>query len=118
MNKDKRVVVQVLADLCGAYSTQRTVPNKVLMILRDAVKHLAESEQLSLKRMEPFKDNVGTAVNYANGMDCWEDLVAAQEALEEGELEEAQPLLSRVAQAVPSLTPAAPEPKPRKKVRK
>lgn len=97
MNKDRRVIVQVLSDLTKAYSSERSVPNKVLIVLRDAVKDLAATEERSLKRMEPFKDAPGTAQNYANGYDCWEDLLAAQEALEEGELDEAYPLLQRVA---------------------
>lgn len=117
MNKDKRVVVQVLADLCGAYSTQRAVPSKVLLIIRDAVKGLAESEARSLKRMEPFKDNVGTAVNYQRGQECWEDLTAAQDALEEGELEEAWPLLLRVAES-PEPHQPVPEPTPIRKTRR
>jgi hypothetical protein len=105
LNKDKRVVAQVLADLCTAYSTQRTVPNKVLIIIRDSVKGLADSEERSLKKMEPFKDNLGTALNYQNGISHLEDLRAAQDALEEGEIDEAAPLLARVAQPVTAVDP-------------
>lgn len=111
MNKDRRVVSQVVADLCGAYSTQRSVPSKVLIILRDAVKALADTEERSVKKMEGFKDNETTAQNYRNAVHCLEDLRAAQEALEEGELEEAHPLLLRVA-AGPELAVAAPVAKP------
>lgn len=117
MNKDRRIVVQVVADLCGAYSTQRTVPQKVLMILRDAVKSLADTEALSVKRMQGFKDNDSTAKNYLNALDCLDDLRAAQEALEEGELEEAHPLLLRVAENEAPHR-ATPSPKPRKTRRK
>lgn len=109
MNKDKRVVVQVLADLCGAYSTQRSVPHKVLMIIRDAVKELAESEQRSLKKMEPFKDNAGTAANYQRSADCLDDLRSAQDALEEAEVEEAWPLLLRVAKDDYTIKVSAPK---------
>ena len=100
MNKDKRIAVAILADLCGAYRSQRTLPSKVLMIIRDAVKDLGDSEARSLKKMEPFKNNVGTAANYQNALACWEDLIAAQDALEEGEVDEAHPLLARVASGV------------------
>jgi hypothetical protein len=97
VNKDKRAVVQVVADLVGAYTKERSVPSKVLIILRDSVKELALSEERSLKRMEPFKDSPNTAANYDRGYECWQDLLAAQEALEEDELDEAWPLLVRVA---------------------
>jgi hypothetical protein len=105
VNKDKRVVVQVLADLCGAYGAQKTVPTKVLMVVRDAVKELALSEERSFKRMEPYKDAPGTAVNYRNAVDCYGDLMAAQELLEESEVDEAAVILRRVA--VPTATPPA-----------
>jgi hypothetical protein len=108
MNKDKRVAVAILADLCGAYNQQRSVPSKVLMILRDSVKELADSEQRSLKKMEPFKDNEGTAQNYRNSTEVWEDLTAAKDALEEGEVEEALPLLQRVARPDDTAKPAEP----------
>jgi len=106
MNKDRRVVAQVLANLCGAYVKERSVPPKVLMVLRDAVKALAETEGRSVKKMESYKDSETTAQNYRNAVSCHEDLRAAQEALEEGELDEALPLLLRVANP----TEATPEP--------
>jgi hypothetical protein len=109
VNKDKRVVVQVLADLCGAYRGQRTVPTKVLMVVRDAVKELALSEERSFKRMEPYKDAPGTAVNYRNAVECHHELMRAQDLLEESEIEEACDVLKRVA--APVATPAAPAPK-------
>lgn len=115
MNSDRRVVAGVLADLCGAYSTQRTVPHKVLIILRDAVKGLADTEQRSIQRMEQYKDSPTTRQNYRNAVACHEDLRAAQEALEEGEIEEAWPLLVRVAT---DPTSATPEPEPVKKRRR
>jgi len=117
VNKDKRIAVALLADLCGAYSTQRTLPNKVLIILRDAVKDLADSEARSVKKMEPFKDNAGTAANYQNGLACWEDLARAQDALEEGEVDEAHPLLARVASGVVS-PPEKLSPKLKRRIKK
>jgi len=88
------------------------------MIIRDAVKDLADSEARSLKKMEPFKHNAGTAVNYQNGMACWEDLLAAQDALEEGEIDEAHPLLCRVAVPEVAEPVEPPAPKLRRKTRR
>lgn len=97
MNKDRRAVAQVLCDITKAYTGERSIPNKVLIVIRDAVKGLAETEQRSVKKMEAFKDSENTAQNYRNGVACRDDLLAAQEALEEGELEEALVFLQRVA---------------------
>lgn len=131
MNKDRRIVAQVVADLVGAYTGERSIPNKVLMICRDAVKGLAETEARSVKKMEAFKDTENTARNYQNGVACRDDLEAAQEALEEGELEEAYTFLIRVSdpeaalrnakQALangPRKSSATPARRTRKKVRK
>lgn len=111
-------MASVIAELCGAYSTQRTVPSKVLIILRDAVKAMADTEERSVKKMEGFKDNESTAGNYRNAVHCLEDLRAAQEALEEGELDEAHPLLLRVAADPAPASAAVPVPAPKRKVRK
>jgi hypothetical protein len=80
------------------------------MIMRDAVKSLADSEQRSVKKMEPYKDSPGTAANYLNGVACWEDLTAAQDHLEDGDLAEAMTYLIRVATQDPpsKATPPAP----------
>lgn len=88
------------------------MPPKVLIVLRDATKGLADTEQRSLKKMEPFKDNPSTAANYASGIDALEDLRAAQDALEEGEVDEAFPLLNRVAR------PDGEEPQPSQPTKK
>ena len=104
MNKDRRVVAQVLAELTKAYATKRTVPSKVLIIMRDAVKRLADTEERSVKRMEGFKDNEMTAQNYRNAIKCHASLRAAQDALEEGEIDEAYPHLVSVS------SPPEPEP--------
>lgn len=109
MNNDRRVIAGVLADLCGVYGRERTVPPKVLIVLRDATKGLADTEARSLKKMEPFKDNAMTAANYRSGAEALEDLRAAQDALEEGEVDEAYPLLNRVAR--PDTEEPAPPPK-------
>jgi hypothetical protein len=113
VNKDKRVSVKTLADIVGAYRTARTVPSKVIIVLHNAVEALADSEERSLKKMEPYKDNDGTAANYRAGQAALEDLRGAQEALSEDELDEAYAFLSRVAGVE---EPAAP--KRRKKVSK
>lgn len=97
MNKERRTIVGVIASITKAYTGERTMPNKVLMVLRDSVKALAETEQRSVAKMESFKDNDSTAQNYRVAVACREDLLGAQEALEEGELEEALVFLERVA---------------------
>jgi hypothetical protein len=98
MNKDKRVAVKVLADITKAYADARDNPTmRVLMVIRDAVKDLAASEERSMKRMEPFKDAPGTSTNYQASVTCWSDLLAAQQALEQGELSEAHEFLEAVA---------------------
>lgn len=112
MNTERRAIAGVLADLCGVYGRERTVPPKVLIVLRDATKGLADTEARSLKKMEPFKDAISTAANYRSGVEALEDLRAAQEALEEGEVDEAQPLLDRVAR--PEVEEKQPTPAPKR----
>lgn len=121
MNKDKRATVTLLAGICSAYIKERTIPHKVLMVIRDAVRELAESEARSIKKMEPFKDREGTTANYNRAVSAWEDLTAAQEALEEGEVDEAHALLQGVAvdpSADPTPTPAKPKNSSKKGLRK
>lgn len=117
MNKDRRVVTKVLADVVQAYTGERTIPNKVLMVIRDAVKGLAETETRSVKKMEAFKDSENTAANYRNGVACRDDLLSAQDALEEGELEEALVFLQRVSDPE-AVARRAPLPKPARPVKK
>lgn len=114
-------MAQLLASLTRGYTGERSIPNKVLMVIRDATRDLAVTEARSVQRMEGFKDQENTAANYRNGVACRDDLLAAQEALEEGELEEALVFLTRVADPTTGQAPEEPAPrkaKPRKKVRK
>lgn len=113
MNKDRRAVAGVLADITRVYTRQRSIPPKVLIIIRDAVKALEDTEQRSIKKMEGYKDSESTAVNYRNAVSAHEDLMTAREALEEHELDEALPLLVRVAEAT-SPVPEAPAKKTRR----
>jgi hypothetical protein len=110
VNRDRRAIVGVLADVAGAYTKERSIPNKVLMVIRDATKGLAETEARSIKKMEGFKDTENTARNYQNAVACHEDLLAAQEALEEGELADALPYLQRVADPEAAARAVAPKP--------
>jgi hypothetical protein len=94
---------------------ERSIPSKVLMVIRDGVKALADTEARSVQKMESFKDNDNTAQNYRNAVACHEDLRAAQEALEEGELDEALVFLIRVADPEEALRQVAPAPTKRKR---
>ena len=97
MNADRRIQVQLLANITKVYSG-KGMPQRILMIVRDAVKALAETERRSVQKMEKFKDNENTAKNYRNAVACMEDLSEALELLEEGDLDDAYALLKRVAE--------------------
>jgi hypothetical protein len=97
VNKDKRATLQVLADITNAYRHERSLPHKVVIVLHDAVRRMADSEALSLKKMEPYKDNEGTARNYRNAANAVDDLTEAYEAIADGDLDQAWAHLARVA---------------------
>lgn len=122
MNRDRRATVRVLCNLIRAYTGERSIPPRVLMALRDEVRELALTEERSVKKMEGFKDNDSTRANYLAAVAAHEDLAAAQEALEEQELEEALALLVIVADPAstdvnPKSARQAPRKAPRKKAR-
>lgn len=97
MNAERRTIARVLGEVCKVYSTQRAVPQKVLTVLYDETKSLAATEQLSIKKMESFKESPSTVANYRNAVEAWSDLNGAVEALSEGELDEAYLLLFSAA---------------------
>lgn len=112
MNADRRTQVLLLANITKVYAA-KGMPQRILMVVRDAVKALADTERRSVQKMEKFKDNENTAKNYRNAVACHEDLTEALDLLEEGDLDEAYTLLKRVAE--PEATTEAPKPKARRK---
>lgn len=103
MNKDRRTIAGVLAAVLDAYSG-KALPRKIMLVVRDEVKALQTTEQRSVQKMEGFKDNESTRINYRNGVECLEDLTTALEHLEEDEHDECAAILHGLA------TPAADSP--------
>jgi len=96
MRQENRVALTHLANVLEALDE---IPVKVLLIVHDAVKDYALTEQRSVKRMESFKDEPGTAQNYRNGERCLRELNKCLVMLEDENLERAVMHMRRAAEA-------------------
>ena len=85
MNKDRRTIARVLESVVGSY-VDKAPPRRVLWVVRDELKALADTERRSIKKMEPFKAAESTIQNYRTATDALEDLELAIRALEEDDL--------------------------------
>jgi len=104
VNKDRRASVAILSELVSAYDASgKVMPNVVFTAIHNAIGKLADTEALSMKKMEAYKDNAGTAVNYDNARKSHDGLLEALDHLASGDAATAAGHLLYVAEGCPSI---------------